>query len=82
MRRDTSREGPKRFQDPQRGPPSQIPTPAKLLCDTARKWLRICRAAIGCTHHHQWDRAAGHSLGPGDIEQCLAALRSLLAQRP
>ena len=50
MRRNTPREGLKRFRDAQRGPPSPIPTLAMLQATLPGKWVWVCCAAYGCTN--------------------------------
>jgi hypothetical protein len=41
----------KRFRDAQRGPSTSIPTLGRLQRSMPGKWLWLCCAANGCTHH-------------------------------
>jgi hypothetical protein len=69
MRRDASREGLKRFQDAQRGPPSQVPTLARLQRDVSGKWVWIWCAAYGCNASlAHGSRATDHPMGLRDVQ--------------
>ena len=51
MRRDASREGLKHFRAALQPPPSPVPTLASIQRHTPGKWVWVCCAAYGCTHH-------------------------------